>query len=164
MRDGEEQAVGRDRALQQVVRRARMRVAELVVGIAARADDVLLEARRHLVGWHDRAHFQAPRIVLQRLGGGAGERGADPRSHGACKNSAAPKQCAAIKETVAGNGFHRRSSAVTTLAHVSLPGGQAFSSCPSSRVSSVGSGEGARSHMPMLLLSATVVNWIVGNW
>jgi len=80
--DREEQAVRRHRALQQVVRRARVRVAEFVVGIAAGAHHVFLEPRRHLVGRNHRAHFQAPRVVLQRrLGGGTGER--DTARHGA---------------------------------------------------------------------------------
>ena len=103
MRDGEEQAVGRDGALQQMVRRARMRVAELVVGIAARADHILLEPRRHLIRRHDRAHFQAPRIVLERLGRRAGERGAG--GHRAGNNGAAAQQRTAIEQAVAGDLF-----------------------------------------------------------
>jgi len=51
-----------------------MRVAELVVGIAQGPHDVILEARRHLTGQRDRSHRQAPGIVLQRLGGRAGQR------------------------------------------------------------------------------------------
>ncbi len=43
MGDGEEKAVGRDCALQQMVRRARMRIAELVVGITACANHILLK-------------------------------------------------------------------------------------------------------------------------
>ena len=46
--DREVQAVRRDRAVEQMVRRARVRVAEFVVRIAQRAHHVLLEPRRRL--------------------------------------------------------------------------------------------------------------------
>ena len=103
MRDGEEQSVRRHRALQQMMRRASMRVAKLVVGIAERAHDVLLKSRRHLIGRHDGAHFQAPRVVLERLGGRAGER--DAGRHRAGDHGAASQQGPAIEQTVAGNLF-----------------------------------------------------------
>src|SRR5262245_10370261 len=127
MGDGEEQAVGRDRALQQLVRRARMRIAEFVVGITARADHILLEPRWHLIRRYDRAHFQAPGVVLERLGGRAGDRGAGAGSHGAGEHDAAAEKRAAIEQTVAGNLFEWLRCAVAALAkaHESLPGGWA---------------------------------------
>ena len=45
----------------------------------------------------------APRIVLQRLGGGAGERSADAGRSRAGDGDAAPKQRAAIEQAVAGD-------------------------------------------------------------
>src|SRR6266446_939668 len=106
-----------------MVRRARMRVAEFVVGIAARADHLLLEPRWHLVRWHDRAHFQAPGVVLERLGGRTGDRGVGASSHGARENDAAAKKCAAIEQAVAGHLFKRWRCAMAALAntHASLP-------------------------------------------
>ena len=44
MRDREEQTIGRDRALQQMVRGTGVGIAKFVVGIAAGANDVLLES------------------------------------------------------------------------------------------------------------------------
>jgi len=72
MIDGEMQPVGRGRSVEKVVRRARMRIARLVIGIAQRAHDPGLEFRRHLIGQHRLAEFEAPGIVGQRFGTGCG--------------------------------------------------------------------------------------------
>jgi hypothetical protein len=101
MADREEQAVGRYRTVQHLVRGARVGSPELVVRIAERADHVLLEPRRHLVRRHHQALFQAPRIVLERLGGRAGQRGA--ARHGAGNHGTAAQQRAAIEQAVASN-------------------------------------------------------------
>src|SRR6516165_9375620 len=104
-----------------MVRGARVRIAEFVVGIAAGANDVFLESRRHLICRHDRAHFQAPRIVLERLGGGAGERPRGAGTHGACEHDAAPEQHAAIEQAIAGNRLWRRNLATLANGHGSSP-------------------------------------------
>jgi len=121
MRDREEQTVRGDRALQQMVRGARVRIAEFVVGIAAGPNDVFLESRRHLICRHDRAHFQAPRIVLERLGGGAGERPRGAGTHGAGEHDAASEQHAAIEQAIAGNRLWRRNFATLANGHGSSP-------------------------------------------
>src|SRR5215471_3468841 len=100
-----------------MVRRARVGIAEFVVGIAAAANDVLLEPRRHLIGRHDGAHFQAPGIVLERLGGGAGEYATHAGGRGAGEYDAASEQGAAIEQPIAGNRFQRRSLAASANSH-----------------------------------------------
>src|SRR6516225_2188630 len=70
MIDGEVEFVRRNRAVEQLMRRARVRVAEFAGGIAQRPHDVLFEPRRHLPGRHDRPKFETPRLVLERLGRG----------------------------------------------------------------------------------------------
>ena len=72
MIDGEMQAVRRDRAVEQMVRRARMRIAEFAVGIAQRAHHVLLESRRRLQRRQGRRRSPGSMGVGERLGGGAG--------------------------------------------------------------------------------------------
>src|SRR5262245_54790331 len=118
MGDREKQAVRRYRTLQQVVRGARVRIAKLVIRIAARANDVLLEARGYLIGRNDRAHLQAPGIVLEQLGGGAGERAGSACAHGACEYDAAPEQRAAVEQAIAGNLLQRRSLGLARFANV----------------------------------------------
>src|SRR5215831_17554730 len=115
-RDHEMQAVGRDRAIEQVMRRARGTAARLELGIAERAHDLLLELRGLTVGRHRHARPEAPRAVLQRLGGSAG--GRDTRRHRAGDNETASEQCAAIEQAVAGDGFERRCVLITlAVAH-----------------------------------------------
>ena len=72
--DGEVQRrFGVMRAVDQVVRRARVRVARLVVGIAQQsAPRSSRTAMAPAAAERDRAHGLAPRVVLERLGGGAG--------------------------------------------------------------------------------------------
>ena len=67
VRNDEVQAVGCDRAVQQVVRRPRVRRARLPVGIAERAPDALFEARRQAVVGQQTASRLAPRIVGELL-------------------------------------------------------------------------------------------------
>src|SRR5262245_28070486 len=100
-----------------MVRGARMRIAEFVVGIAAAANDVFLEPRRHLIGRHDGAHLQAPGVVLERLGGGASEHAAHAGGRGAGKYDAASEQGAAIEQPIAGNRLQRRSLAASANSH-----------------------------------------------
>ena len=122
--DREVQRRRRDGAVDQMVRRARVRVARLVIGIAQRAHDVLLEPRRLLPRRGRAAHGLAPRVVLERLGGGAGPRRADAGCGGAGKQDALPEQGAAVEQPVAGNGrqrIRRRSELTLGNAHECLP-------------------------------------------
>ncbi len=125
--DGEVQAVGRDRAGEQMMGRARMRGADLVLRIAQRAHHVLLEARRHLVGRQGLAGLQRPRLVLERLRGGAGERAGGARAQGAGKKNAASQQGAAVDQAISGDRLERverampPSIAPAGIAHAFLP-------------------------------------------
>src|SRR5262249_56002008 len=76
--DREVQRVRRDGAVEQMMRRARMRVAELALGIAQRPRHALLESRRRLQRRRDLAELEAPRLVLERLGRRAGPPGGAP--------------------------------------------------------------------------------------
>jgi hypothetical protein len=120
MRDGEEQPVGRHRALQQVVRRTRVRIAEFIIRIAESTDHVFLEARRDLIRRHDRAHFQAPRIVLERLSCCARESRAS--GHRAGEHRSAAQKCATIKQAITGNRNKGRSHRTMVASwHVTYP-------------------------------------------
>src|SRR5215210_6429727 len=126
MIDGEVQAVGSNRAVQQMMRRARVAVAEFIVGIAPRPGDMFLEPRRNLQSGRDLAHFQTPGIVLQGFGGGSGERSGGAGPHRASQQNAASEQGSAVEQAVAGYGFDRwRIAAVATFtnAHEVLPVG-----------------------------------------
>ena len=100
--DGEVQAVGRDRAVEQMMRRARVRIAEFVVRIAQRAHHVLLEPRRRLAapasarpspGSTDRSSAaRRRRRSAKRL-----------RRSRAGQRDAASEQGAAIEQAVAGD-------------------------------------------------------------
>ena len=70
--DHEVQAVRRDGAVEQMVRRACLTVARLVFGIGEGPHDVLLVFRRSLVWRNGSADLEAPRIDCQRLGTRAG--------------------------------------------------------------------------------------------
>ena len=108
------------------MRRAGVRVAEFVVRIAPRAHDVLLEARRHLQGRRGLAHLQAPRIVLQRFGGGAGERAPAGR-HRAGQRDAAPSSARRWMQAVAGDVVDgcasRRCRGACVVLMIASPGG-----------------------------------------
>ena len=102
MADGEMQAVRGDDALEQMMRRAGARIARLVLRIVDGAHHRLLEPRRLLVRRNGVADLEAPRPVLERLGGGSG--GADgARAHGAGQHDASPEQGAAVEQAVAGH-------------------------------------------------------------
>src|SRR6266545_6295541 len=105
------------------MRRAGVRVAELVIGIAERAHHVFLEARRLLPRGRDRAHRQAPGIVLQWFRSSARERGAGSGGSSAREHDAAPEQRAAVEQTIAGNIRHRRSGSSLLNSHFLLPRG-----------------------------------------
>ena len=67
---------------------------------------------------------EAPRVVLERFGGGAGPRRADTGGGGAGKQDASPEQGAAVEQPVAGNGrqrIRRRSDVTLGNAHECLP-------------------------------------------
>ncbi len=83
------------------MRRARVGCAHLVLRIAQGAHDVLLEGGWRLQGRGHGAQFQAPRRVLQRLGGRAMRR--NPGSHRAGQRKAAAQQRAAVEQAVAGD-------------------------------------------------------------
>src|SRR4029453_3164159 len=96
VRDHEVQAIGRDRSVEQMVRRARMLGAWLALGIAERARDAFLEPRRHAVSWDEGARHDAPRVVRQRLGGcGFNQR---ITRNGGRQRGAAAEKGAAVKE------------------------------------------------------------------
>ena len=102
MRDREEVTVRRQRARQVLMRRARMRVAQFAVGIAERADDVLLEGR----AVHDRrdraAELEAPLLVLEWIGSCARHAGCRADA-GSRDRSALAQEGTPVDETVAGN-------------------------------------------------------------
>ena len=104
VRDHEVQAVGRDRAVEQVVRRARVLGARLAVGIAERAHDVFLEPRPHAVIRDEGAGLEAPRIVRERLGGC--RFAMRITRHGRRERGAAAQKSAAVKQSVAGDCLH----------------------------------------------------------
>jgi hypothetical protein len=112
MIDGEVEAAGRDRAAEQMMRRAGVRIAEFAGRIAQRARHVLLEARRRLHRRHGRPEFQAPGLVMKRLrdGPGSSRRGG---AHGAGDRDALPEQGAAIDQATAGDRLDRRRASST---------------------------------------------------
>src|SRR5271154_6200604 len=73
-----------------MVRRARMRIARLVVGIAERTHDLRLELRAHLIRRRRFPDLKAPWIVGERLG--AGGRWGNTRPHGTCQYHAASEE------------------------------------------------------------------------
>src|SRR5437764_11973750 len=82
-RDYEMQAVPRDRASEQMVRRARIAGARLVLRIGQRACDLLhLVLRWRVVGRDGGAVLETPWIDRKRFGRRASERGRDARAHG----------------------------------------------------------------------------------
>ena len=113
----EVQAVRRDRAVEELMRRARGAAARLEIGIAQRAHHLLLEFRRLAVRRDRHAGRKAPRAVGQRLGCRAGERRRDARTHRAGDQCAAPDQRAAVDETIAGNLRRRIAARIPPLAH-----------------------------------------------
>jgi hypothetical protein len=122
MVDGKVKAVGRDGAAEQMMRRARMGIAELAGGIAQRANDVLLEPRRHLHGRHDRPEFEAPGFVLDRLGGGPGQGPRGAGGHRARDRDTLPEQSAAVDQAIAGDGVERgRSPSAFEMTHRCSP-------------------------------------------
>src|SRR5512132_2204628 len=78
--------------------------AEIPVGVAESAHHVLFKPRRHLQRRHERSDLLAPRIVLERLGSGAGERGTGAGRHGAREHDAAPEQRTAIEQPLPATG------------------------------------------------------------
>src|SRR5258707_3321254 len=129
--NGKMKSVGRDRAVQQVVRGSRLRGAWLEVRIRERADHVLREFGRELIWRNGIARRQAPRSLRDRLcaSGRSGE--ADTRSQYSGSGRRAPEQHTAIKQPI--GGYHRLvvdlASATTDLAcHLpcsSKPNGEA---------------------------------------
>jgi hypothetical protein len=101
--DGEMQAVGGDDALEQMMRRAGARIARLVLRIVDGAHHRLLESRRRLIRRNGVADFEAPRAVLERLGGGPGGGADSARAHRAGEHDASPEQGAAVEQAVSGN-------------------------------------------------------------
>src|SRR5205085_424270 len=102
-RDDKMQTVRRNRAVEQMVRRARVARARLVVGIGERAYDLVLVLGRNAVGWDSFSRAHAPRIHPQRLSRGAGERAAGPRGCRAREKDAAANERTAVDDTVGGN-------------------------------------------------------------
>jgi hypothetical protein len=93
----------RDRAVEQVVRRARIGGARLAIGIGQGAHDLGFVFRGRAVSRNDGARRRAPRIDGKRLGGGAGRRRADAGTHRAGIDDAAAEQGAAVDQAVAGD-------------------------------------------------------------
>jgi len=61
-------------------------------------------------------------VVLERLGGSAGERRADAGRHGARNHDAASEQRPAVEQAIAGHGLQRRRLVATLAnAHGSSP-------------------------------------------
>ena len=102
--DREMQAIGRERAVEQMVRRARMLGARLAVGIAERAHDLFLVARAFFIGRADGAGHLAPRIVAERLGGRGFRHRITCDSGG--ERGAAGQKSAAIEQPVARGRLH----------------------------------------------------------
>src|SRR5262249_14387356 len=97
----------------------RVRGAELALRIGERTHHVLLVARRRLQRRRGLAECKTPRLVLERLGGGAG-RAAD--TGGAGERDALPEQGAAIGQAVARDGLGRgRASSASGSAHDAPP-------------------------------------------
>ena len=120
MIDGEVQAVRRHRAIDELMRRACVRIAKFAFRIAQRPHDVLLERRRCLQRRRDLAECETPRCVAQRLGGGAGHRPGG--AHRAGDGDTSSKQCSAIDKAVAGDVIERwRAPSASPLAHDFLP-------------------------------------------
>ena len=116
------QPVGRNGAVEQMVRRARPAAARIALGIGQRAHGLVLEPRRHPVGRHRNPGCEGPRIDGKRLGGGAGRGASRAHAHGAGKGSAVRQQRAAIEKAVAGHAFDGiRTFAMFGCCHVSLP-------------------------------------------
>ena len=107
MQYGEVQAVGRDGAVEQVMRRARVLGARGAARIAQGAHDVLLESRRCLQDRCDGTRRRGPGCVLQRFGRRG--RGASGAGRGRAGNQhPAPEQRATIDEAVAGDDLQIR--------------------------------------------------------
>ena len=103
MNDREEHAVRRDRAIEQVVRRSRLRGARFEIRIGERSHHILGELRGKLIGRNRITGLEAPRRIRQWLGGG-------PCRHAACANDArdgepAAEQRPAIEQAIAGDLF-----------------------------------------------------------
>src|SRR5436309_13380158 len=94
------QAVGRDRAVEQMVWRARMRGAWLAIWIAERAHHVFLEPRRRAVSRYHVAGYLAPWVVSEW----PGRRRSNERiaRHGTGLGGAATAKGTAGKQTVSG--------------------------------------------------------------
>ena len=105
MIDGEVETVRRNGTAEQMVRRARVRIAEFSVRIAQRAHDVFFIRRRDLHGRQGRAELQTPFWVGEWLGGGASY--GSGRAHRARDRNTVPEQHAAIDQTVTGDGILR---------------------------------------------------------
>src|SRR4051794_28826933 len=94
-RHDEVQSVRSDRAVKQMVRRARLLRAWLAVWIGERPHDLIFVLRRHAIGWDFFSWDLAPGIDRQRLGSGTGKRTAHARRCCTGKQHAASKQRAA---------------------------------------------------------------------
>jgi hypothetical protein len=116
----EVQPVRRHGAAEQVVRRARMRVAKFTIWIAQRPRYVLFKWRRRLDRGRVLAEFQTPWCIGHGFGSSAGYRSG--RAHGSGNGDATSKQCSSIDQSVAGNVIDRwRAPPAPPFAHDFLP-------------------------------------------
>jgi len=102
-RNHEMQAIGRDGAVEEMMRRARRAAARLELGVTQRAHNLLLEVRGLAIRGDGYAGREAPGTVGQRLGGGAGHRATRTRGSCAGKHNASPKQRAPMQQAIAGD-------------------------------------------------------------
>src|SRR5215467_13447665 len=103
VRDHEVQAVWCERAVDQMVRRARMLSSRLPFWVAERSYHIFFESRTRTVIRDSGTGHQTPRIVSKLLGGcGLNDRISGHRS---CQCRPATEKGAAVKQTIACNGF-----------------------------------------------------------
>src|ERR1700733_273895 len=89
--DGEMQPIRGGRSLEKMVRRARMRITQFVLGVRQRANNLCLELGRHLVRGRPVPESKAPWLCRQRFGPGGRRRPAKARPHRSRDHHAAPE-------------------------------------------------------------------------
>ena len=111
VQNGEVQRIGRDRAIQLVMRRARVLRAGLALRVRQDAHSALLEARARAVFEHVGALMTAPFGILDGFGGGAVQTANRTDARGARERHAAAQKRATMQKTIAGDDFIRRGPA-----------------------------------------------------
>ena len=99
----EMQAIRRDGAVEEMMRRARRAAARLELGVAQRAHHLLLEFRGLAIRGDGYAGREAPGTIGQRLGGGAGHHATHTCGSSAGKHHASSKQRAPMQQAIAGD-------------------------------------------------------------